>query len=117
MELTPKEKELLKMIGEAQRMGRPIEFRTKEDVNQFAHWRDTYQSLSDKLLIDGNIDLHCYLILMGTGEKVLDKILMDDKTPFDSAKKKSAFKSTWAIVVYVIGLLASLITIWQFLSR
>ena len=90
--VTDKEKELLLLIDEAERLCDPIIFDTQEKVDRFASYREARQSLSGKLYVDGNIDLLCGLDLTPRGKALVDKIRAEE-TKAEEKKQKAKNKN------------------------
>jgi len=108
MKLTESEIELLRLIAEAQYLGRPITFYEDraviDDFNE--KYGEAFWSLIDKLYIDGGIGEHCFIVLTGYGEKVLEKIRSEEKEKKNNAGNK---KQNWGIILSVIGIVVSVI--------
>ena len=115
MNLTKKEIEFLIIINEAEEMGSHIAFyeNDHEKIKEFREqYGNVYKSLSDKLLISGNIDYFCYLILTKTGKKVLEKILSEKRNKKEG--KKSNKPLIWTIVGVIVGISGIIISIFLY---
>jgi hypothetical protein len=113
MELKKNEIEFLKQIDEAQQLGTPITF-YEHDHEKLREYREKYaeafRSLSDNLLIDGNINYFCYLVLTPVGAKVLEKIKKEDSNAKDNKQGQSDKRyKMWSLIIGIATLIAAII--------
>jgi hypothetical protein len=113
MNLSKKEKELLRKIAEAQSLGQPIIFHEDErEISDFRReYGEAYRSLSDdRLYIDGAIDKHSFLMLTGYGEKALAHIEKSE----EKVEKKKSCRREWMfrLVIGITGAIAGSLITW-----